>query len=454
MERKSLRAFSDALEDHSAEGIAILTSEPSRLIQALILVIVGFVLAAIIWAFIGRSDVIVIANGVLEPEGEVRRIYAPIGGEMVDIFAREGYPVSKGDVLARINARGAVEAATRALDAEIKLTDVKREQTRYPAWKALKLREVDSIKRRIEIEQKAHEVRVAEGLEKFSQAQKSRLEEARSKLATVGRDLNNAKKEWDRYRRLFKSPGGGGVAKGTVDEKRDAYLKIKSQYEISEAKLSELDFALSTELAQARTELESSDQELIGLQLSHDALVDEIDQEENRLKFKLRTAQLAAQTASRINFENIDEDNFLQIIAPVSGVITRLAFDQPGDKVESSTPIGAIAPSGAKAVLKVDIKERDRGFLQQGQPVKMKFNAFPYQRYGIIEGRLEFISPATELSPITKEPAYKAHVSLEKSAINVDDREYLLRYGMIATAEIVVRKRRLIDLALDPFRNL
>ena len=128
---------SNALEDHSAEGIAILTAEPSRLIRLTILVISALMLAIAGWAFIGRADVMVSASGVLQPEDEVRRFYAPIDGELVDLYVSEGLPVSEGDVIGRLNARRAIEAATRALDAEIELSEAQFEAERLPALKQL-----------------------------------------------------------------------------------------------------------------------------------------------------------------------------------------------------------------------------------------------------------------------------------------------------------------------------
>jgi HlyD family secretion protein len=104
-------------------------------------------------------------------------------------------------------------------------------------------------------------------------------------------------------------------------------------------------------------------------------------------------------------------------------------------------------------VLKIDIDEKDRGFLREGQEVKMKFSAFPYQRYGFISGTLDYISPAAQRSQ-SNAVVYKGHVSLNRDYYRVDNTDYPLRYGMAATAEIVVRKRRLIDMAFDPLRQL
>jgi HlyD family secretion protein len=104
-------------------------------------------------------------------------------------------------------------------------------------------------------------------------------------------------------------------------------------------------------------------------------------------------------------------------------------------------------------VLKIDINEKDRGFLREGLEVKMKFSAFPYQRYGFITGTLDYISPSTQRSQ-SDAPVYKGHVSLNKDVYRVNGIDYPLRYGMAAVAEVVVRKRRLIDMAIDPLRKL
>jgi len=105
-------------------------------------------------------------------------------------------------------------------------------------------------------------------------------------------------------------------------------------------------------------------------------------------------------------------------------------------------------------VMEIEIAEGDRAFLRVGLEVEIKFNAFSYQRYGFIAGTLEYISPSTRLSENIQAPAYKGRVALERDYFEVEDERIPLRYGMRGTAEIVVRQRRIIDLALDPFRKL
>lgn len=449
-----LQRLTDALGDHSAEGIEILASEPSKMIQGLIGLIAALLLVAFAWSFIGRADVIVSAGGALSPDSDVRRFYAPIEGELVDIFIAEGQPVSEGDVLARLNARGAIQIASRSLEADLQLVNAERQQQRFIGRKELLQRQVEALGRQVIIARSLHEKRIAEGMVKMGEAQRAKLQEARGNIDKAARVYEVAKRELAKYRRLFSMEGGGGVSRDEVERVRSELVVAEANYNLAQAKLGELDFLLSSEHAEARARLEGSDRELIELQIQRDTLLDEIQQEQNRVDIELRRAQLEADAASRIKFENIDEDNFLKILAPVSGVVTEVAYTQRGDKVQANTPLGSIAAQDARSVLKIDIAEADRAFLRVGQDVKIKFNAFPYQRYGFIEGKLEYISPTTQASSGASIPVYKGRVGLERSFFTIENERLPLRFGMQATAEIVVRKRRIFDLVLDPFRDL
>src|SRR5579864_4610976 len=219
------KPLTEALEDHSAEGIEILSAEPWRFTHATVMTMVALLLAALVWSFFGRADVIVTAPGTLVPESEVRRFYAPVDGELANLYIAEGQPVSKGDVLARLNARGAVEAATNALDARLKLDDAEREWKQFPEQKALMERKAAALKEQIEVESKLHENRISEGTTKLAEGQKAELEQARSELENARRLRDAARQELDSYSRLFAQPGGGGVAELQVEAKKTAYLQ-------------------------------------------------------------------------------------------------------------------------------------------------------------------------------------------------------------------------------------
>jgi hemolysin D len=453
-EPRRLEPLNEALEEHGAEGIAILTEEPRRIIEATVAAVAALIVIALAWSFIGRADVIVTADGALAPESEVRRIYAPVDGELADIYIAEGQPVKKDDVIGRINARGAIEAATNALDARLKLEDAEHEWQQFPQKKALMQRKADALKAQIEVAEHQHENRIAEGTSKLAQAQKAQIDAARSNIDNAVRARDLAKGEADKFARLFTLPGGGGVSQTQVEEKKSTYLQSENNVRIAQAKLAELEAQSSHEFAQAKAQLEGSGETLTNLRIEYDATLRDIANTEDKLRLQVQTARLAADAAARIRFENIDKDNFLLVLAPVSGVITDVTTTQPGDKIQANTPLGSIAPANARPVVKVEIAEQDRAFLREGQRVKLEFNAFAYQRYGVISGVLEYISPATKPSARTKLPVYEGRVTLARDYYAIGDTKYPLRYGMTATAEIVVRERRLIDFALDPFRQV
>src|SRR6478609_102026 len=200
-----LKPLTQALADHSSEGIAILTAEPARALGAVVLAMIALVLCALAWSFFGKANVIVAAQGVLQPDSEVRRIYAPIDGELADLYIAEGQPVSKGDVLARLNARGAIEAASNALQAQM------------------------------EVEARLHENRVSEGTSKLAEGQKAELDEARSVLDNARRVREAARQELDRYSQLFAQPGGGGIAELQVEQKRTAAMEADNAYRVAQS---------------------------------------------------------------------------------------------------------------------------------------------------------------------------------------------------------------------------
>ncbi len=446
--------LADALGDHSSEGISILTAEPWRVLHALIYTMITLVLTALVWSFVGRADVIVTEQGALAPASEVRRFYAPIDGELVNLYVAEGQPVTKGDVLARLNARGAVEAAGNAMQAQLKLENAEREWRQFPEKKALLEQKAATLRQAMDLEERQHQKRTALGTSRLVEEEKAQMAEARTNVEETRRARDAAQLEAEKYERVYAAASGAGVSQIQVEAKKNARLAAENAYRLAQSRAAELTARQSQELVQAEVQLESSGEQLKKLRLDYEAATNELATAEETLRLQLNTARVEADAASRIRFEHIDKDNYLQIIAPVSGVVTDLTSTQQGDKVQANSPLGSIAPSGSRAVVKVEIAENDRAFLHEGLPVKLKFNAFPYQRYGAIDGTLEYVSPATKPSSQTHQPVYEARVSLERDYYEVAETKYPLRYGMIATVEIVVRERRLIDLALDPFRQV
>ena len=300
MKPDTLTPLTEALEDHSAEGISILTADPWRYTQALVYTMVGLVLAALLWSFFGHADVLVTANGTLVPASEVRRLYAPIDGELSNIYIAEGQPVNKGDVVARIYARGAIEAARNALEARLKLEDAEREWQEFPDKKALMERRAAALKEAVQVEARQLERRTGEGSSSLSQSQQAQLQEARTNFEDARRARDAAKDEADKYARLFALPGGGGVSQLQVESKKNAQLAAENAMRVAQSRIAELSARQRLESSQARSELEAGGQELTRLRLQSEAADREVANAEDKLRLQVQTARLVADAAARI----------------------------------------------------------------------------------------------------------------------------------------------------------
>ena len=233
--------LTDALGDHSSEGIAILTAEPWRALHALIYTMIALVLTGLAWSFIGRADVIVTEQGALAPASEVRRFYAPVDGELANLYVAEGQPVAKGDVLARLNARGAVEAASNAMQAQLKLENAEREWRQFPEKKALLEQKAATLRQAMELEEQQHQKRTALGTSKLVEEQKAQMAEARTNVEETRRARDAAQLEVEKFERVFAAPGGSGVSLLQVESKRNARLAAENAYRVAQSKVDELD---------------------------------------------------------------------------------------------------------------------------------------------------------------------------------------------------------------------
>jgi HlyD family secretion protein len=448
--KKGLNRF---LQDHGPEGVAILTDQPSRLIRATILVLFGLLIAAVLWSFYGKADVVVESTGMVKPELEQQGVYLPIKGELVNVYVTEGMPIEKGDVVARINSPSAIELAGQATQASVHLAAAQRGQEMFPAKRKAMEKELEALKDKIASDERDHEWRVAESVKKLAEEQQLKLEKARAKLAKAGAERDQAQRVLEQHQRLFNSPGNGGVSRDQVEEKRNSVREKDMDYKLAESELGEFEVSLMQEYDKKKAELQKKSQDLLATQAQYENMVLRITQDQEQAETDLRLARAKARAASRVSYEDIDEDNFLRIRAPVTGVVTTVTFTDLGAQVDEKTPVVLIAPKDARKVLEIEINERDRAFLQPGMPVRVKVNAFPYQRYGVLTGELEHIAPASRPNQDTKQIVYKARVGLQRDHFMINNVATPIRYGMAAKVEIVVDHRRLIDLALDPFRN-
>ncbi|MGH8654578.1 MAG: HlyD family efflux transporter periplasmic adaptor subunit [Gammaproteobacteria bacterium] len=156
----------------------------------------------------------------------------------------------------------------------------------------------------------------------------------------------------------------------------------------------------------------------------------------------------------------------LELKAPQAGVIKDLATHTLGAVVSPGTVLMTLVPSNEKLRAEVMVKNEDVGFVHQGQTAKIKIAPYPFQKYGLIEGRVVHVSAdandaqpqnhAAEESKAKPQPSltYKAIVELNAQVLERDGRRYAFAPGMHVVAEIHQGQRTVLEYLLSPVRGV
>lgn len=193
---------------------------------------------------------------------------------------------------------------------------------------------------------------------------------------------------------------------------------------------------MRTRLDKLREELAISKNQL--RQLMVKAPVAETLEQRNRiarLESEMTTAELALRQTT--------------ITAPVGGIITRLNVNGAGAVLQSGQAVAAIVPS-VRLVADARVPNKDIARIDRGMAVKLKFDAYPFQDYGTLDGHIVEIAPDAQVDK-DGQSFYKAVVALEQAEVVFKGRRAPLRPGLALTAEIVTGQKRILSFIFEPF---
>ncbi len=456
---KQPQSFTDALEEHGAEGIEILMQTSSFLAHGLIYIVTGILMAVFLWSFFGKADVIITVKGQLEAKMDMKKVYVPAAGDLIDINVGQGTFVSRNDLLARIKSAEAIRTASSAAKAEIQFEEAAIEKEMFPEKRKMLEKEIENIKEQIETKERELNQLKTRGLSSISEAQKIKIGSIGTQISEARKELAAATEMYKKYEQLYNTEGHGGISYNDLSEKRSQVTKAGGTLQrlILDKESSEIDSAKQKD--ETGVKINQTYMEVLELRVKIKNKEAEYKNAETQVNMKYNAALAEKEAAVIVKPEDLDEDGFLKIRAPLDGEITHIASTQRGEKVKAEEPLFSIAPANAEKILTVNIPDKDRGLLKEGLPVILKFTAFPYQQYGTINGTLEYISSNVKPSKDEgqqkdKESLYEGRVALERDYFEVNGKKIKLRYGMNAQAELVVEKRRMIDLVLDPFKKM
>lgn len=144
-----------------------------------------------------------------------------------------------------------------------------------------------------------------------------------------------------------------------------------------------------------------------------------------------------------------------EIIAPLNGTILDYNISI-GQWVETNHPLALILPDTGKLEAQLYVPSKAIGFINKGDKVKIRYEAFPYQKFGHASGLITHIAKAPifpgELknSPQQSEPVYKVKVSIEKDWVSAYGKRIALSNGMLLEADILGETRTLLEWLTEP----
>lgn len=389
-----------------------------------LLVFAGIVLP---WSMLSKVDETGSARGRLEPKGKTFKLDAPVAGTVAAVRVKEGQTIKAGQILFE-------------LESELARSQLQQEQAKLEG-QLNRVQQLKIIQNQLEIAMRSHEQQ--------SQAQKAaqlaQIEQTRQRLQS-GQEAKLLAKE--------------RLARDYVEVMR--YRGLQSVGAIAQVKVVEVERTSDESkrlLSQANAETKQAQYEIKKQQSDYEALSrnGELAVLESIRQVKETQAQIAALETDIIQTQK--QIKLLQyqlaqrvIRSPIDGTIFQLAIDNAGTVIQASQPVSQIAPKAAKLIFRAQMQNQESGFLRVGMPVKLKFDAYPFQDYGIVTGKVHWISPDTKSidTPQGKVSAYELEVELDQSHAQ----QIKLTPGQTATAEVIVRQRRVIDFILDPFKKL
>lgn len=390
------------------------------------------VVAFVIWASQAELNEVAVAAGTIVPDGQVITIQHLEGGIVRSINVSEGSAVGRGDILIEFNGEAMRSELTRLNHRRISL-ELRSErlrallQQRQPEFPEVPR----SLIRAREEELLAFEAQRRdwdEEIDLLAQTKQVLMEELNSANATMPvrtELLGIARQELEMFESL--------IRRGNTSELK--LLEANRKYREERLEMVELTGRLSN-LTERIQEIEKQ--------------IDRVDAERRQVitaELSSLNAELNDVTQTIIDWT--DRVNRLAVRAPVAGVVQQLAVQSIGSVVAPGGLVAEIVPSDEPLLAEARLSPLDVGFVQVGQPVEVKIQAFDFSRYGSIKGSVDHISATTFLDEMSQ-PYYKALVSLEQAHVGGDPDRNHLRPGMTLQADISTGKKTFLEYLLKP----
>lgn len=370
----------------------------------------ALLISVAIWGQYQRRERV---EGYLALDTGAARVLIPDAGRVTDLLVKEGDEVTAGQELAKVSlerstASGASTSEAVAAEIQSRRASLEKEQEQ---WRDLASQQIEQSRRRVK-------------------ALQNELEQIDREMKLQATRVRSTKEQADKFRSLAEGKFMSDVqAKQKQDEVTDQEIKLQ---------------ALRRQRSQVDRDLEAAKAEEPQIELRSRAKSDEVSRQISELKEGL--SQVEAKRESVIR-------------APMAGIITNIAVNR-GQSIAADAPLATVLPKGSGLHAELLVPTRAIGFVTKGSEVVMRYDAFPYERFGQYRGVITEIgrnvwTQGERIGPLSaREPVYRVDVLLERQSVAALGQEFQLRPGMLVNADLLLERRTLLEWLFEPVLQL
>lgn len=434
------------------------------------------VVAALLWGWFGKFDIVATAQGKIQPAGSVKSIESLESSNTKSVSVRNGDVVKAGDVFvalddAEIRADETAKIGTfNALRAEIirrttllaKLDEWKGggiwnayNNTLYPS---LSFPEdiPESLRAREQAVFEAELRGITASLDSLAAQRRQRqveiegLTEAIMAQAALVETLN------ERVTMRSKLVQSSSGSRAQVIDAMQEHQEADSALADKRAQLKTAEAALDVATAEGAKLLETVIAENAGKKLEAERNSDELEQE-----------VIKAGTRRKL----------MTITSPIDGTVQLSSVTTVGQVIAPNTELMRIVPADATLEIEAFLPNKDIGFVEAAQPAIIKVEAYPFTRFGILEGRVICVSTdaipepdaqqmestishnarstiPTGNVPRVQNLVFPVTIGLDATTLLVEGRPMPVATGMGVTVEIKTGQRRILEYLFSPLAQI
>ena len=399
--------------------------------------IIAMLAVFLVWAALSELDQVVVARGKLVST-ERNIIIQPIETAQVDeLLVTVGQVVKKDELLARLEPTfitadlAQVREKLTSLNAQIKRLEAERDGRSFQVGK---LSEQEQLQLGLDLEkQSGHKARLRRLDENIEKTQNS-ITSAQTEVSIFERRLANQMEIEKMTETLFQKEF---QSKRALLDAREKRLEIEKDHTNARNKLAELTRELNglkaDRTAYANEYKLKGLEELVSIRRERDGLQEQLNKSDRR-------------------------SVLIEMRAPMDGIVLEVAKKSRGSVIKEGETLVSMVPAQGDLVAEIKVDASEISFVKRDADVRVKIDAFPFQKFGLIQGKLGKISAdaleSASAGMQSPQNYYSGLVDLKTfdPALRTPDIE--LKPGMTLTAEIMTQKRSVLSYITYPIRQM